>query len=76
MDKKLVTLVCFFSILTFISSTICSSLVFLNEKARTDANSNKVIATNNIYKSTSIIYNQNKTIRNWETRTIASRAMG
>lgn len=61
MDKKLVTLVCFFSILTFISSTICSSLVFLNEKARTDANSNKVIATNNIYKSTSIIYNQNNT---------------
>ncbi len=61
MDKKLVILVCFFSVLTLISSIICSSLVFFNEKARTEVNSNKVLATNNIYKSTSIIYNNNNT---------------
>lgn len=62
MDKKLVILVCFFSVLTLISSIICSSLVFFNEKARTEVNSNKVLATNNIYKSTSIIYNNNNTL--------------
>lgn len=61
MDKKLVILVCFFSVLTLISSIICSSLVFFNEKARTEVNSNKVLANNNIYKSTSIIYNNDNT---------------
>ena len=62
MDKKLVILVCFFSVLTLISSIICSSLVYLNETARTEANGNTVLATNNIYKSTSINYNQNNTL--------------
>lgn len=55
-------LTCFFSVLTLISSIICSCLVFYNEKARTDVNSNKVLAANNIYKNTSIIYNQNNTL--------------
>lgn len=62
MDKKLVILVCFLSVLTLISSIICSSLVFFNEKARTEVNSNKVLVTNNIYKSTSIIYDSNNTL--------------
>lgn len=49
----------FFSVLTLISSIICSCLVFYNEKARTDVNSNKVLATNNTYISTLVTYNQN-----------------
>ena len=59
MDKKIVILVCFFSLFTLISSLISSAFIFCSEQARTEANSNKVLATNNIYKSTSIIYNQN-----------------
>ena len=62
MDKKLVIVVCFFSVITLISSIICSCLVFFNEKARTEVNSNKVIASNNIYKSTTLIYNSNNTL--------------
>lgn len=62
MDKKITILVCFFSALTLISSVISSSLIFYSEQARTEANSNKVLATNNIYKSTSIVYNQNNTL--------------
>lgn len=61
MDKKIAILVCFFSALTLISSVISSSLIFYSEQARTEANSNKVLATNNVYKSTSIVYNQNTT---------------
>lgn len=61
MDKKLLILVCFFSVLTLISSIICSSLVFFNEKARTEVNSNKVLVANHIYKSTSIVYSDNNT---------------
>lgn len=53
---------CFFSILTFVSSIICSSLIFYNEKNRTEINSKEVLATNNIYKTSSIIYKQNNTI--------------
>lgn len=59
MDKKWMLLTSFFSVLTLISSIICSCLVFYNEKARTDVNSNKVLATNYTYKSTLITYNQN-----------------
>lgn len=62
MEKKWMILICFFSMLTLISSIICSSLVFYNEKARTDANSSKVLKSNNIYKNASIIYNQNNTL--------------
>lgn len=53
---------CFFSILTFISSVICSSLIFYNEKNRTEINSEKVLAANNIYKTSQIIYKQDSTI--------------
>ena len=62
MDKKLTILVCFFSVITLISSLTTSALIFFNEQARTEANSNKVLATNNIYKSTSIVYHQNNTL--------------
>lgn len=62
MDKKLVILICFFSVLTLISSIICSSLVYLNETARTEANGNAVLAVNNTYKKASINYNQNNTL--------------
>jgi hypothetical protein len=61
MDKKITILVCFFSALTLIASVISSALIFYSEQARTEANSNKVLATNNVYKSTSIVYNQNNT---------------
>lgn len=62
MNKKLMILICSFSTLTLISSIVCSSLIFLNEKARTEVNGSEVLAVNNIYKSTSIIYNQNNTL--------------
>ena len=53
---------CFFSILTFISSIVCSSLIFYNEKNRTEINSEKVLAANNIYKTSQIVYKQESTI--------------
>lgn len=62
MDKKWMILTCFFSVLTFISSIICSCLVFYNEKARTEANSSKVLASNNTYKSSTISYYQDNTL--------------
>lgn len=62
MDKKITILVCFFSVITLISSLVTSTLIFYSEQARTEANSNKVLATNNVYKSTSIVYNENNTI--------------
>ncbi len=61
MDKKLTILVCFFSVLTLISSIITTSLVFYNENARTEVNSNKVLASNKIYKSVNLTYNQDNT---------------
>ncbi len=62
MDKKLLILTCFFSMLTLISSIICSSLVFYNEQTRTELNSNQVLATSHNYINTSIVYNHNNTI--------------
>lgn len=56
-------LTCLFSVLTLISSIICSSLVFYNEKARTEINSEEVLAANNIYKNTTIIYDQNNNLK-------------
>ena len=55
-------LACFFSLLTFISSVICTSLIFYNEKNRTEINSEKVIASRSIYKTSSIVYNQGNSI--------------
>ncbi len=62
MDKKWMILACFFSILTFITSVICSSLIFYNEKNRTEINSEQVLATKNIFKSSNIIYKQNNSV--------------
>jgi len=55
-------LTCFFSMLTLISSIICSCLVFYNEKSRTEINSKEVLANNDVYKSSTIIYNQDNTL--------------
>ncbi len=62
MDRKWMIITCFFSIVTFISSVICSSLIFYNEKNRTEINSEKVLATNTVFKNSSIIYNENNMI--------------
>lgn len=62
MDKKITILVCFFSVITLISSLTTSAFVFYSEQARTEANSSKVLATNNVYKSSSIVYNENNTL--------------
>jgi len=62
MDRKWMIVTCFFSIVTFISSIICSSLIFYNEKNRTEINSEKVLATNTIYKNSTIIYDENNSI--------------
>ncbi len=63
MDKKWTILICVFSVLTFISSVIGSSIIFMNDEIRTEANSNKVLANKNIYKSTSIVYEANNNLR-------------
>ena len=59
MDKKWMILLCTISILTLISSIICSCIVFYNEQARTETNSNKVLANNYTHKNTTINYYQN-----------------
>ncbi len=63
MNKRLLILTCVFSVLTFISSLMCSLLVYFNERERTNINGQEVLASNNVYKSSSIIYNQNNQIK-------------
>lgn len=62
MDKKWTILLCVFSILTFISSIISTTLIFYSERSHTKINSDSILADSNIYKSISIIYEQNNTI--------------
>lgn len=62
MGKKWMILLCSFSVATLILTILSSCLVFYSEQARTNINSETVIATNNIYKSTSINYNQNNNL--------------
>lgn len=62
MGKKWMILLCSFSVLTLICSVISTSLVFYGDKARTESNSNKVIANNNVYKSTSIVYESSNSL--------------
>lgn len=62
MDKKMVLLTCFLSILTLIFSVICSSFIYFNDKRQTDSNGTKVLASNNIYKKISIVYNEDNNI--------------
>lgn len=47
----------FFSVLTFIFAATSCAFVFYSEKIHTKINGDSVVATNNIYKSTSVIYN-------------------
>lgn len=58
MAKKWTIVLCFFSMLTFLTSLISTITVILNENARTELNSTEVLATNNTYKSISITYDQ------------------
>jgi len=55
-------LTCVFSMLTLITSMVCSSLIFYNEKTRTEINSEKVLKMNDKYKSSSIIYYQSNNL--------------
>ena len=61
MGKNSLILILSFSVLTFISSIICTFVVINNENARTELNSNKVLATNHTYISSSIIYKEDNT---------------
>lgn len=62
MDKKWMILMGIFSVLTFISSIVCSCFIFFSEKSRIEAASKEVLANSNTYKSTSIVYNDSNTI--------------
>lgn len=62
MDKRWLILTCFFSMLTLITSIVCTSLIYQAEKNKTESNSNEVIATKTLYKDTSIIYEQNNIV--------------
>ena len=59
MDKKWMILIGFFSAFTLISSIVSTSIVFMNDETRTEVNSNKVLPDKNIYKNTSIVYDEN-----------------
>lgn len=63
MDKKWLILFCSFSILTFFFSVITCSMIFFSDQAHTKINSEEVLASDKVYKSTSIIYNQSNEIR-------------
>ena len=58
MGKKWMILLCSFSVLTLICSIISTSLIFYGDRARTQENSNKVLANNNVYKNTLVVYEQ------------------
>ena len=58
MAKKWMVVLCVFSILTFLCSLVSAVTIIVNENARTELNSTEVLASNNIYKSTNITYDQ------------------
>lgn len=62
MEKKWLLVLSIFSVLTFIFSAISCTLIFYSEKTHTKINGDSVVASNNIYKSTSIVYNGSNTI--------------
>lgn len=62
MGKKWMILLCSFSVLTLICSIISTSLIFYGDRARTQENSNKVIANNNVYKNATIVYEQDNNL--------------
>lgn len=47
----------FFSVLTFVFAATSCAFVFYSEKIHTKINGDSVVASNNIYKSTSVVYN-------------------
>ena len=63
MNNKWMILAVFFSVITLISSIICSSLVYNSEKNKTEISSNQVIAINIIHKNTSIVYYSNNSLK-------------
>lgn len=58
MGKNSMILILSFSVLTFITSLICTLVIINNENARTEMNSNKVIAKKNTYISSYITYKE------------------
>ena len=62
MDKKWMILIGFFSAFTLISSIVSTSIIFMNDETRTEVNSNKVLPNKNIYKSTSIVYDESNNL--------------
>ena len=63
MNNKWILLAVFFSVVTLISSVICTILVYNSEKNKTEVNSNQIIATNKVYRSTSIVYLQDNNLK-------------
>ena len=61
MGKNSMILILSFSVLTFITSLICTLVIINNENARTEMNSNKVIAKKNTYISSYITYKESNT---------------
>lgn len=62
MDKKVMLLISVFSLVTLISSIVCTSLIYFNEKDRTEINGNSVVASKSTYISTSIVYEDNNNL--------------
>lgn len=62
MNKRLILLTCFFSVLTLIFSIVSINLILKSDKVKTEQNSSTVLASNNIYLNTSINYYGNNTL--------------
>lgn len=63
MYKKWMILMCTFSAITMAFSIVCFGLIYYSETVRTELNSNKILANNNIYKKISIIYEQSNSVK-------------
>ena len=61
MGKKWMILLSLFSCVTLITSITSMFIILNGDNARTEVNSNKVIASNDIYKSVSIVYETDNT---------------
>ena len=61
MGKNSMILILSFSVLTFITSLVCTLVIINNENARTEMNSNRVIAKKNTYISSYITYKESNT---------------
>lgn len=63
MDKKWMILFSVFSVCTLIISAISCTFIILNEKTHTKINSESILAEKIEYKSTTIVYKQNNTLK-------------